>query len=70
MKEPSCDRSQGRTMRGAVGAQDIQVVTAFSPGRPPQACGNEPPLLLAFQGSWLGGMLALRRAKLAAEGGA
>ena len=57
-------------MRGALGAQDIQVVTAFSPGRPPQACGNEPPLLLAFQESLLGGMLALRRAKLAAEGGA
>ena len=49
--------------------QDIQVVTAFSPGKPREACGNEPPLLLASQGSWLGGMLALRRAKLAAEGG-
>ena len=60
MKEPSCARSQGRTLRGALGVQDIQIVTAFSPGRPRQACGNEPPLLLASQGSWLRGMLALR----------
>lgn len=68
-KEPSSARSQGRTLWGPLGAQDIQVVTAFSPARPLQACGTvSSPACL--EGSWLGGMLALRRAKLAAEGGA
>ena len=43
VKEPSCARSQGRTLRGPLVPQDIQVVTAFSPGRSRQACGNEPP---------------------------
>lgn len=70
LKEPSCAGSQGRILTGALGPQDIQVVTAFIPGRPRQACGNEPSLLLSSQGSWLGEMLALRRAKMAAEGGA
>ena len=30
-------------LRRALGPQDIHVVTAFSPGRPRQGCGNEPP---------------------------
>ena len=54
VKEPSCARSQGRTLRGPLVPQDIQVVTAFSPGRSRQGCGNEPPKpQFPSQLSWL-----------------
>ena len=60
MKEPSRARSQGRPLRGALGPQNIQVVAAFSPGKPQHGCGNEPLNLgspLGCPGSRLPGSL-------------
>ena len=63
VKEPSCARSQARTLRGALGPQGIQVVNAFSPGRPRQGCRNEPPSPACLSGVLAGESLVLRGAR-------
>ena len=49
-KEPSCARSQGGTLWGALGPQDIQVINVLSPWSPQQGWGNEPPTPTCLSG--------------------
>ena len=63
VKEPSCARSQDRILRGAPGPQDIQGITALSPGRPWQGWGNEPPTPACLSGVLAGVGLILRGEK-------
>ena len=64
MKEPSCTRSQGRTLRGALGPQDIQVISALSTGSLRQGPGNEPPTPACLSGIVAGEGLVLSGASL------
>ena len=66
----SCAKSQGRTLRGALGPQDIQVNTALSPGRPRQGCRNEPPTPACFSGVLAREGLVLRGPRSGTEDGA
>ena len=68
-KESSCVNSQGGTLRGALGPQDIQVINALSPGRPWQGWVNEPPTPACLSGVLAGEGLVLRGAILGWEGG-